>query len=67
MCFGFTLTDRIHAASKEGRVDEAIKSKALKVKSRGDKAVHYQPDITKNVWETICDTVVILEKITQKG
>ena len=62
----FTLVKKIQAARKEGIIDEDIKSKALKVKRRGDKAVHYQPDITKDVWGTICDTVAVLERLTQK-
>ncbi|MCJ7730630.1 MAG: hypothetical protein MUO27_12260 [Sedimentisphaerales bacterium] len=64
--FGFNLSDRIHAAAKEGLIDDATKSKTLKVKERGDKAVHYQPDITKDVWGTICDTVSVLEVLFSK-
>jgi len=62
----FTLSNRIKAAFKEGIIDRRAKDMAFRIKERGDKAVHYQPDITKQVWETIYDTVVVLEKITQQ-
>jgi hypothetical protein len=61
----FTLTDRIHAAWKEGILDNKMKDIVVAVKQRGDKAVHYQPDITKDVWQTIRDTVIVLEKLHQ--
>jgi hypothetical protein len=64
--FDFTLNDRIHAANKEGLIDDDIKSMALNVKERGDKAVHYQPDITKDVWGTICNTISVLEVLFSK-
>ncbi len=60
----FTLSNRIKAAFKEGIIDRRAKDMAFVIKERGDKAVHYQPDITTQVWETICDTVAVLEKIT---
>jgi hypothetical protein len=44
-------------------IDNKTKEYTIAVKKRGDKAVHYQPDITKQVWETICDTLMVLEKI----
>lgn len=62
----YTLANRIIAAFREGIIDADIKQKAFIIKERGDKAVHYQPDITKDVWGTICDTVAVLERITQK-
>ena len=61
---GFSLSDRIFAALKEGIIDEDIAKKARTVKQRGNQAVHRQPSIT-NVWGNICDTVAILERITQ--
>jgi len=62
---GFSLNDRIYAALKEGIIDEDIEKKARTVKKRGNQAVHRQPSVT-NVWGIICDTVAILERITQK-
>jgi len=61
--YEFTLSNRIQAAYKEGIIDKEIRRKAFIVKTRGDKAVHYQPDLTKNVWETICHTLDVLKKI----
>ena len=61
----FSLIERILAAYKEGIIDDAIRDKAETVRLRGNKAVHEQPNITKDVWGTICDTVAVLERITQ--
>lgn len=61
----YTLANRIIASLQEGIIDKEIKQKAFTIKDRGDKAVHYQPGITKDVWGTICDTVAVLERITQ--
>ena len=41
--------------------------KPQREKTRGDKAVHNQPGMTKDVWGTICDTVEVLEKITRQN
>jgi len=62
--YEFNLSKKIQAAYKEGIINDQIKNKAFRIKNRGDKAVHYQPDITRNVWETICDTLAVLEEIT---
>ena len=62
--YEFTLSNKIQAAHKERIINDQIKNKAFRIKNRGDKAVHYQPDITRNVWETICDTLAVLEEIT---
>ena len=64
--YDFTLSNRIQAARKEEIIDEDIKKKALRIKRRGDKAVHDQPGITKDVWGTICDTISVLERVTEK-
>ncbi len=61
----FSLSDRIQAALKEEIIDEDIEEKARNVEKRGNIAVHRQPDITKDVWGTICDTVSVLERITE--
>ena len=62
----YNLSDRIEASWKEGLIDKDIAKKAGNIRWRGNKAVHNQPNITKNVWGTICDTVAVLEKITHK-
>lgn len=64
--YQFKMLDRIQAALKEGIINEDIKKLTDIVRERGNKAVHYQPDITKDVWGTICDTVAVLERIAQK-
>jgi len=61
--YNFTLNDRILAALNDGVIDEKTKKLAMKVKECGVKAVHYQPDITKDVFGTIRDTLTILEKL----
>ena len=61
----YDLSDRIQAALNEKMIDEDIAKKARTVKERGNKAVHVQPGITKDVWGTIRDTVAVLERITQ--
>jgi hypothetical protein len=63
--YDFSLSDRIQVALDEEIIDEDIAKKARTVKTRGDTAVHKQPNITKDVWGTICDTVAVLERITQ--
>jgi hypothetical protein len=62
--YDFTLSNRIVAAYKEGIIGKEIRVKAFDVKEQGDDAVHYKPDITKDVWETICLTLDVLKKIT---
>src|SRR4030042_24154 len=65
--YDFSLSDRIRAAQKEKIIDKEIAKKARRVKTRGDKAVHNQPGMTKDVWGTICDTVEVLEKIKRQN
>ncbi len=60
---GYTLSNRMHAALKEGYIDGSVKRLATQVKVRGDSAVHYQPDVTQDILGTIRDTVVVLEKL----
>jgi len=62
--YDFSLSDRIQVALNEEIIDEDIAKKARTVKTRGDTAVHKQPNITKDVWGTICDTVAVLKRIT---
>jgi len=63
----FTLSNRIQAARKEGMIDEDTKIKAFKVKDRGNEAVHNQPDFTKDVWDTVCRTVDVLEALGKQS
>jgi hypothetical protein len=64
--YDFTLNNRILAALNDGIIDEKTKKLAIKIKERGVKAIHYQPDITEDVFGTICDTLTVLEKIESK-
>lgn len=59
----YTLDDRICVAAKKGIIDESTKAIATEVRLRGNKAVHDQPDITKNVFDTIKKTVIVLERL----
>jgi hypothetical protein len=59
----FTLGNRIHAAVKERYIDGHTRRLAIEVKERGDKAVHYQPDITQDILGTIRDTLIVLEEL----
>jgi hypothetical protein len=62
--YEFTISNRIEAAYKAEIIDKETKKKAFNVKTRGDKAVHYQPDIAEDAWETVCQTLDVLKKIT---
>lgn len=60
----FGLNERITAAWKDGMIDEETWKLARDVKMRGDKAVHYQLDVTKKVLDTIRDTLRVIEMVT---
>ncbi|MBW8001019.1 MAG: DUF4145 domain-containing protein [Planctomycetes bacterium] len=62
----FTLSNRIYAAFKEGLIDRNTRTLAQRIKRDGDNAVHYQPDITKDVFGTICDTLTVIEQLQKK-
>jgi hypothetical protein len=62
----FSLENRIEVALKEKFIDRDIAKKAHSIRLRGNTAVHKQPDGIRDVWGTICDTVAVLERITQK-
>lgn len=64
--YEFTLSSRIQAAFKEGIIDNRIRNAAYRVKNRGDKAVHYQPDLGEDVWQVIRDTLSVLQRITKQ-
>ncbi len=59
----FGVKDRISAAWKAEIIDAGTKKLADAIIERGNKAIHYQPDITKKVFDTICETLKVLEKI----
>jgi len=61
--YDFALYERIKAAQKAGIIDRKTRELAVQVKERGVKAVHYQPDITADVFGTIRDTLTVLEKL----
>jgi hypothetical protein len=62
----FTLEDRIIAAFNKGYIDENTKNMAVDIRVRGNKAIHDQPDITKNVFETIKKTMIVIERLYEK-
>ncbi len=62
----FTLNERIKAAFKEGLINQNTRKLALKIKWDGDNAVHNRPDITKDVFGTICDTLIVVEQLQKK-
>lgn len=59
----FTLSDRITVACKNRYISEEAKKLAIQVRVRGNKAVHYQPNLSKQVWETICNTLLVLQEL----
>ncbi len=59
----FTVSKRIAAAFKSGSISEPTRKLAIQIKRRGDKAVHYQPGLSKQVWETIYDTFLVLQEL----
>lgn len=63
----FGLASRIATAKKEGIIDKAISKLAFEVKDRGDKAVHAQPDITKDVLGTIANTIKVIDCLFDSG
>jgi len=60
---GFTLDNRIEAAVRERIIDKKTASLAGKVRIRGNKAVHYQADLARDVLGTIRDTLTVLQKL----
>jgi hypothetical protein len=65
--YEFTMSERIRSAHKAGIIDDATKDRALIIKERGDKSIHYQPNITKDVLGTINDTICVLNALLGKG
>ena len=59
----FGLANRIVAAYKSNLIDESTKVMAFAIKTRGDKAVHYDPHATKDVAGTIRDTLILLRRL----
>lgn len=59
----FGLANRIVAAYKNKLIDEPTKLMAFAIKTRGDKAVHYDPHATKDVAGTIRDTLIVLRML----
>jgi hypothetical protein len=56
----FGLLARIMAAHRRGMISDGTRDTAVRVKDRGDKAVHYDPDATKDVLGTVRDTMKVL-------
>jgi hypothetical protein len=59
----FGLLARIKAAHTRGMISDGARDTAWRVKDRGDKAVHYDPDATKDVLGTVRDTVKVLKSL----
>ncbi|HUT45104.1 MAG TPA: hypothetical protein VMX36_02415 [Sedimentisphaerales bacterium] len=59
----FGLANRIVAAYKSNLIDKPTKIMAFAIKTRGDKAVHYDPLATKDVAATIRDTLIVLRRL----
>jgi len=63
----FHLVDRIAVARKKDLISAKGRKLADQVKERGNKVVHYQPDLSKEVWETIYDTFLVLQELYSDG
>jgi hypothetical protein len=61
--FGFTLRQRIHVAEKEGILDKAARTAAISISERANKSIHDNPHATKNVFDTIEKTMLIIRKL----
>lgn len=59
----FGLANRIVAAYKTQLIDKSTKKIAFSVKMRGDKAVHDDPNASKDVAGTIKDTIIVLKEL----
>ncbi|MCK4293156.1 MAG: DUF4145 domain-containing protein [Planctomycetes bacterium] len=57
------LFDRIKAAFKEGLISKDAKDAAYRIKTRGNNAVHHDPNIYKHALDTIRDTLLVLEEL----
>lgn len=64
--FDYDLKNRIDVAIKKGFINGKIGRLAHTVRIRGNKAIHNQPDATKDVWGTICNTISVLEVLFSK-
>jgi hypothetical protein len=64
--FDYDLKNRIDVAVEKGFIDGKTGRLAHSVRIRGNKAIHYQPDATKDVWNTIRDTISVLEVLFSK-
>jgi hypothetical protein len=63
----FGLANRIVTAKKEKIITSDISKLAFLVKDRGDKAVHAQPDVTKDVLGTIANTIRVIDCLFSSG
>jgi hypothetical protein len=59
----FGLKTRILAAHRKGMISDGLRDTAVRIKDRGDKAVHYDPDATREVLGTVRDTVKVLKAL----
>ena len=59
----FGLLDRIRAAHRTQMISDDTRQIAWRVKDRADKAVHYDPDATRDVLGTVRDTVKVLKAL----
>jgi len=56
----YTLIDAICTAKKEGMINEELVEKAHAIRLRANKAIHYDPYATKNVFGTMSDTLDVI-------
>jgi hypothetical protein len=63
---GYGLQDRIEASCPDVIEKETLQA-ALRVKCRGDKAVHYDPEACEGVLGTLRDTVDVISKLARKA
>jgi hypothetical protein len=59
--FDYDLKMGIDTAIEKGLINDKTGKLAHSVRIRGNKAIHNQPDATKDVWGTIRDTITVLE------
>ena len=58
-----TLYDQIEAVARDGWIEPDVAKAAHRVRHRGKKAVHYEPDLPVNPLDVIRDTLTVLEAI----
>src|SRR4030042_2827491 len=60
----YSLQARVIVAKREGMLNDEIAEIATKIRLRGNTALHRDPNATKNIYETITDTIRVISVIT---